>query len=118
MVIKIKLSSETNAWLKFVSLPLSARLSEFKMQRWWYSDGKNDDIDKTYKHKKSSSKRIEGMKKWKFSVLVHVDLNLYENVALTGSCDELGAWDNNSSILLNKEEGEIQRNIRFTLDNS
>lgn len=87
------------------------------MQRWWYSDGKNDDNDKTYKHKKSSSKRIEGMKKWKFSVIVSsVDLNLYEKVALTGSCDELGNWDNNSSVLLNKDEGVYNRgNMSFAL---
>lgn len=86
------------------------------MQRWWYSDGKNDENDKTHKHKKLSSKRIEGLKKWKFSVIVHVDLNLNEKVALTGSCDELGNWDNNSSVLLNKEEGMYRGNMSFAPD--
>lgn len=75
------------------------------MQRWWYSDDKNNDGDKIFKLRKSPNKRIEGSKKWKFSVVVNFDLNPSDHVALTGSCEELGNWDI-SGVLLNKEEGE------------
>lgn len=76
------------------------------MQRWWYSDGKSDGSDKIHKLKKSPSKKSDGIKKWKFSVMTaNLDFNLYEKVAITGSCDELGGWDSSQSILLNREEG-------------
>lgn len=75
------------------------------MQRWWYSDDKNTG-DKIPKYKKSPSKRSEGLKKWKFAVIVNSELNQHEKVALTGSCDELGSWDPDHSIILSTEEGK------------
>jgi hypothetical protein len=74
------------------------------MERWWYSDNGSNGKDRIPKSKKSPSKRSDGLKKWKFSVLVNIELNLYEKIAVTGSCDELGNWDPDLCILLNKEE--------------
>lgn len=76
------------------------------MQRWWYSDEKSDGFDKIHKLKKSPNKKSEGVKKWNFSVMTaNLDFNLYEKVAITGSCEELGNWDSSQSILLNRDEG-------------
>lgn len=83
------------------------------MQRWWFSDEKNNDGDKIFKLRKSVNKRIEGSKKWKFSVVVNFDLNPCDHVALTGNCEELGNWDI-SGVLLNKEEGEACENMRLS----
>lgn len=76
------------------------------MQRWWYSDDKFNEGDKVQKSRKSSAKRTELTKKWKFSVYVNQDLNLHEKIALTGSCEELGNWDSDQSVLLSQENGE------------
>lgn len=75
------------------------------MQRWWYSDYVNGG-DKVQKSRKSPTKRSELTKKWKFSVYVNHDLNLYEKIALTGNCDELGNWDSDQAVLLSQENGE------------
>lgn len=75
------------------------------MERWWYTDDKNNGKDKIQKSRKSPSKRSEGVKKWKFSVFTNLDLNLYEKIAVTGSCDELGNWDPDQSVLLTMDEG-------------
>lgn len=76
------------------------------MQRWWYSDDKFNSGDKVQKSRKSPTKKSELTKKWKFSVFVNQDLNLYEKIALTGNCDELGNWDSDQSVLLTQENGE------------
>lgn len=74
--------------------------------RWWYADeNKNHGKDKIEKSKKSPSKRNGGIRKWKFCVMVNYDLNQYEKIAVTGSCDELGAWDCDSCVLLERNEG-------------
>lgn len=76
------------------------------MQRWWYSDDKFNGGDKVQKSRKSPTKKSELTKKWKFSVYVNQELNMYEKIALTGSCDELGNWDSDQSVLLSQENGE------------
>lgn len=78
------------------------------MQRWWFADDKANSKDLVPKCKKSPSKKSETVeKKWTFSVLVNMDLNMHEKVALTGDCDELGNWDPDGSLLLNQSEGMI-----------
>lgn len=76
------------------------------MQRWWYSDDKNNGRDKVPKSKKSPMKRSDGIRKWKFCVIANCSLNKYEKIAVTGSSEQLGEWDPDQSILLNKEDGE------------
>lgn len=76
------------------------------MQRWWYSDDKNNGRDKLPKSKKSPIKRNDGIRKWKFCVFATCDMNKCEKVAVTGSCEQLGEWDPDQSVLLNKEDGE------------
>lgn len=76
------------------------------MQRWWYSDDKNNGRDKLPKSKKSPMKRNDGIRKWKFCVVATCDLNKYEKLAVTGSCEQLGEWEPDQSVLLNKEDGE------------
>ena len=89
------------------------------MQRWWYnSESKNDGFEKIHKLKKSPSKKSDGVRKWKFSVMTaNLDFNLYEKIAVTGSCDELGSWDSSQSILLNRDEGTLngfrKKNMKF-----
>lgn len=61
------------------------------MDRWWYNDENKSARDKAQKSKQSPDKRSERFKTWKFSVLANLDLNSYENIALTGSCFEV-SW--------------------------
>lgn len=75
------------------------------MQRWWYSEEKNSGTDKIPKFKKSPTKRTENLKTWKFNVIVNLDINSHEKVAMIGSCHELGNWDCDHAILLNQEKG-------------
>lgn len=55
------------------------------MQRWWFTEDKHGGSDKIPKFKKSPSKRSEQSKTWKFSVIVNVDMNPNEKLALTGA---------------------------------
>lgn len=59
------------------------------MDRWWYSDENKSARDKAQKAKESPSKQSECLKTWKFSVWANLDLNVYESVAVTGSCYEV-----------------------------
>lgn len=77
------------------------------MQRWWYSDDKNNGRDKIPKSKKSPTKRSDGIRKWKFCVLCSdCNINKYEKIAVTGSCEQLGEWDPDLAVLLEKEDGK------------
>ena len=76
------------------------------MQRWWYTDDQKNGRDKVPKSKRSPIKQINSIKKWKFSVVVTCDLNNYEKLAVTGSCEQLGEWDPDQAVLLEKEDGE------------
>jgi hypothetical protein len=76
------------------------------MLRWWYDDGQNG-RDRIPKSKKSSSKRLDGLQKWKFQVLCQYETNQNEKIAVTGSCEELGNWDPDHAVLLCQESGEL-----------
>jgi Starch binding domain len=76
------------------------------MQRWWYTQEKDQNNGKVSKSKKTPSRCSDAIKRWKFTVVVNQDLNIYEKVAVVGSCDELGNWDSDHSIILTRENGE------------
>jgi hypothetical protein len=76
------------------------------MQRWWCSDDNKNGRDKVPKSKRSPSKLSTGIKKWKFSVVITSDLNNYEKIAVVGNCEQLGEWDPDHSVLLEKQDGE------------
>lgn len=77
-----------------------------KMQRWWYSDDGQNGKDKIPKCKKSPSKRLDGLRKWRFQVMCQFQLRANEKIAVTGNCDELGKWDPDQAIFLYQENGE------------
>lgn len=80
------------------------------MDRWWYSEDKKNDKDKIQKSKKSPSKGSEEQqsKKWKFQVVINdLALNATERIAITGNCYELGNWDPDNCILLDKVDGNV-----------
>jgi hypothetical protein len=76
------------------------------MQRWWYTDDSKNGRDKTPKSKKSPTKQIDGIRMWKFSVVVTSELNKNEKIAVVGSCEQLGEWDPDHSVLLEKGDGK------------
>lgn len=73
------------------------------MERWWYSDNKNNGKDKVPKFKRSPIKKCEVIKNWKFTVLTNFELHKFERIALTGSVDELGDWDPDRAVLLSED---------------
>lgn len=77
------------------------------MQRWWYSDNGQNGKDKIPKSKKSPSKRLDGLRKWKFQVVCQFQLKANEKIAVTGNCDELGKWDPDQAVFLCQGDGEF-----------
>lgn len=84
------------------------------MHRWWYSDENNEKGDKAHsdKSRKSLNNRSSSPKQWRFTVLFNQSLNPYETIALVGNCDELGNWDNDHAVILKKEEGSFNDEIK------
>jgi hypothetical protein len=76
------------------------------MQRWWYDDGQNG-TDRIPKSKRSPSKRLDGLMKWKFQVICHFETKQNEKIAVTGSCDELGNWNPDHAVQLCQESGKF-----------
>jgi len=85
-----------------------------KMHRWWYSDENNEKGDRAHseKSRKSLNNRSSSPKQWRFTVLFDQSLNPYETIALVGNCDELGNWDNDHAVILKKEEGSFNDEIK------
>lgn len=79
-----------------------------EVQRWWYdSNGKVNAKSSSPKNKKSQNGTASIVKNWKFNVLVNIDLNAHERIALSGNCDELGNWDPDHSVMLIRSKENV-----------
>lgn len=89
--------------------------------RWWYVEKKdaakkqNGSFVKPKPQKQSPDQVL--CTKWLFKVFVNFDLLSNEKVSLTGACDQLGNWNPHESISLQRNDGENQFNLIFSLSN-
>lgn len=95
------------------------------MQRWNFSDEASEACDAmaapsnhasnsnhhyTHTHYTRSCSSIAD-RPWTFSVLMNLELCLYEKVAVVGNCDGLGNWQPQNCVVMNKDEGSHKLQI-------
>lgn len=80
--------------------------------RWWHihkADAPPTSVEERPNTKNKTLKSRDSaqlnLTKWQFKVFVNFDLRTNENVSITGDCDQLGKWNPNDSIRLDKIEG-------------